>query len=234
MTPLDPVTLSFGAALLLGLSFGSGPCNIACLPFLGPVLMSGSGGTGAAWRTVLPFSLGRLSGYALLGAGAGMLGLWIEDWIAGPWVRWLLGGATLLVALSLLQRQRRATPVCQPKEAGNPLTVRFATSAASAGTALPGALFLMGAGMALNPCAPLSMVVLAAATSASAGAGLALGLAFGLGAVVLPSLVFALGVAHFAEQVRQHLWKWRTALERASVAMLLLLGTGTALGWIAI
>ena len=90
----------------------------------------------------------------------------------------------------------------------------------------------MGAGMAFNPCAPLNTVVLAAATTASATAGLSLGLGFGLGAVLLPSFVFALGVAHFGSQVRQYLWQWRRTLENASVVVLLLIGTGTALGWI--
>ena len=47
MTPLEPVSLSFGAALLLGLSFGAGPCNIACLPYLGPVFLSRGGGLAA-------------------------------------------------------------------------------------------------------------------------------------------------------------------------------------------
>ncbi len=90
----------------------------------------------------------------------------------------------------------------------------------------------MGTGMALNPCAPLSTVILAAATTASALAGFSLGLGFGLGAVIVPTLTFSLGVAHFGSQVREHLGQWRPALENASVGLLLLLGTGTALGWI--
>ena len=91
----------------------------------------------------------------------------------------------------------------------------------------------MGTGMAFNPCAPLTTVILASATTASALAGLSLGLGFGLGAVLLPTLIFALGVAHFGKQVREHLWQWRRTLENASVGLLLLIGTGTALGWIA-
>ena len=75
---------------MLGFSYGSGPCNIACLPYLGPVLMNSSEGIRGAWRTLLPFSLGRLSGYVLLGSGAGALGLLVQDWIAQPWVHWLL------------------------------------------------------------------------------------------------------------------------------------------------
>jgi sulfite exporter TauE/SafE len=233
MTPLDPVSLSFGAALLLGLSFGSGPCNLACLPYLGPVLMTSSDGIRGAWRTLLPFSLGRLTGYSLLGSGAGAVGLFVQDWIAGPWVRWLLGGATILVALSLLRRQRTAAVICRKSNTGNSVAVEINGKSNAARAVLPGGLFLMGAGMALNPCAPLTMVILAAATSASAAAGLSLGFGFGLGAVILPTLIFALGVAHFGQQVREHLWQWRRSLENASVGLLLLLGTGTALGWIA-
>ena len=91
MMPLDPVSLSFGAALLLGLSFGSGPCNIACLPYLGPVFLTNSEGVRGSWRTLLPFSLGRLTGYALLGTVAGAAGLFVPEWIAGPWVSLVAG-----------------------------------------------------------------------------------------------------------------------------------------------
>lgn len=231
--PMDPVTLSFGAALLLGLSFGSGPCNIACLPYLGPVFMTSSEGIQGSWRTLLPFSLGRLTGYALLGTGAGLAGLFVQDWIAGPWVRWLLGSATILVALSILRRQRHTHAIC--RQTGESKTVEFpvAGEPSPPGAMLPGGLFLMGTGMALNPCTPLTTVILAAATTASAAAGLSLGLGFGLGAVILPTLIFALGVAHFGSQVREHLGQWRRTLENASVGLLMLLGTGTALGWIA-
>ena len=233
MTASDPVSLSFGAAVLLGLSFGAGPCNLACLPFLGPVLLSSGRGVRAGWRILLPFSLGRLTGYTLLGCGAGVLGLWVQEWIAAPWVRWLLGGATILVALSLLLRQRRSVVVCSASN-GTPVVLTMPGQEEAASATLPGGLFLMGAGMAFNPCVPLTMVILAAAASASAAGGFSLGLGFGLGAVLIPSIFFALGVAHFGNQVRAHLWQWRQLLEQASIGLLLLLGIATALGWIAV
>ena len=90
----------------------------------------------------------------------------------------------------------------------------------------------MGMGMALNPCAPLTTVVLAAATTASLFAGLSLGLGFGLGAVFIPTLVFAFGVAHFGSQIRSYLRDYRVALENISIGILILLGAGTAMGWI--
>ena len=234
MTPLEPVILSFGAALLLGLGYGAGPCNIACLPYLGPVFAATDGGIRNAWRTLLPFSLGRITGYALLGGVAGGLGLLVEDWLASPWVRWVLGLATVLVALSLLLRRREdcSKTSCQATTEVALPSPDKPNGDKPSGHMLPGSLFLMGLGMAMNPCAPLTTVVLASATSASIITGISLGTGFALGAVFVPTWVFAFGVAHFGEQIRRHLTQHRFALENTSVALLVLTGTATAMGWI--
>ena len=90
----------------------------------------------------------------------------------------------------------------------------------------------MGAGMAFNPCAPLGTVLLAASATGSATAGLGLGLGFGAGAVVIPTLLFAFGVAHFGSQLREHMQRWLPVLEIAACVLLVLLGLSTALGWV--
>lgn len=235
MIPIEPVSLSFGAAMLLGLSFGAGPCNIACLPYLGPVFTTSDNGIQGAWRTLLPFSLGRISGYTLLAGGAGWAGLWVEDMVAGPWVRWLLGGATVLVALSILWR--RHANACQTSCTAGAQRVTLESrpppeGSGRGGNSLPGSLYLMGLGMALNPCAPLTTIILAAATSASIVAGASLGMGFALGAVTVPTLIFAFGVAHFGHQIRLHLAQHRSALENTSIGLLIMIGCATALGWI--
>ena len=227
MMPIEPVTLSFSAALLLGLSFGAGPCNIACLPYLGPVFTASGQGIRDSWRTLLPFSLGRLSGYALLGGAAGWAGVLVQDWVETPWVRWLLGGATILVALSILLRKNK-TACHSPRNRPQEVTLKPSPDK----PLLPGGLYLMGMGMALNPCAPLTTIILAAATTASIYAGLSLGIGFGLGAVLIPTLIFTFGIAHFSEQLRQHLGQWRGALESSSIGLLILMGIATASGWI--
>lgn len=221
----ETVALGFGAAALLGLAFGAGPCNIACLPYLGPVLLAGRAGARNGWRVLLPFSLGRLSGYALLGLVAGLVGDLAAERLEHPAVRWVLGGATVLVALALWLRRRRSGAVCR-----NDGAVR-ARPPGRERTLLPGSLFLMGAAMAMNPCAPLGTVMLAAAATTSAAAGLSLGLGFGLGAVVVPALVFGLGVAHLGEELKRNLAGWRPGIERASVVLLALMGVSTAMGW---
>lgn len=233
MMPLEPVVLSFSAVLLLGLGFGAGPCNIACLPYLGPVFVATGDGIRSAWRILLPFSAGRLAGYALLGTLSGLLGLIVQDWIAAPWVRWVLGGATIAVALSLLWRRHRRHSACHATH-GNSDPVEVALPVpGEREPLLPGGLFLMGAGMALNPCAPLTTVILAAATTGSAKAGMMLGFGFGIGAVLIPAVIFSLGVAHFGQQLKQHMSRWGSSLENVSIGLLVVMGMGTALGWIA-
>lgn len=214
---MEPVALGFFAALTMGLVYGAGACNVACLPYLGPVFLHEHSG----WRTVIPFSLGRLSGYASLGAVAGAAGSAATQLVDSSLAAWLLGGATVAAGLSLMRRKRG----CSAKPAGESVLRRAARP-------LPYSLFAMGAGMAFNPCLPLGTVLLAAAATAEAGAGAALGLAFGLGAVVVPALVFGALVARFGAQVRAHVAHWRGRLETGAGLSLIALGTVTLLGWI--
>jgi cytochrome c biogenesis protein CcdA len=227
----EAVTLSFAAALLLGLGFGAGPCNIACLPYLAPVFLTGESGVGTSWRVILPFSLGRVSGYSLLGLLAGWLGGDLTNRLESAPTRWILGIATLMVALSLLVR-RSHNPACSES---NGVRVGLPTPAVPRygnHSLLPSGLFFMGAGLALNPCLPLGTVLLAAAASGSGGAGLSLGIGFGIGAALIPALIFGVGMAHFGAEIRRYLAQWRSRLELAGIAMLIIMGIGTTAGWI--
>jgi len=217
-----------GAALLTGLVFGAGPCNITCLPYLGPVLLSQAGGVRRGLATVLPFSLGRLTGYALLGGVAGYAGERATRWIEQGPAAWLLGGAAVLLGLLLIRRAGRAPTCTAPTTGVQPVTF----GAPPRGAKQPLGLFGLGLGMACNPCVPLASVLAVSAAGADPWLGLALGLAFGLGAVLVPTLLFGLLVAHFGAQVREQLAEWRSALERTAGGLLIAMGTLTAMGWI--
>lgn len=229
--PVEAAGLGFVGAVILGLSFGAGACAITCLPYLGPIML-GTGGVRHAWRVVVPFSLGRLTGYTGLGAAAGMVGAWVHLWVSSPAAHAVLGLATLALGVQLWRRSRRGQPVACPANAGGgpateqpvlPLTGRAATP-----TRL--GLFAMGAGMAFNPCVPLTTVIVAAAASGSLLTGLTLGGGFGIGAVVVPAVIFALGVAHLGQELRRHLSRWQPRLMQAGAVMLMLLGVTTAIG----
>jgi len=232
MIAVEPASLGFSTALLLGLSFGAGPCNIACLPYLGPVFMATGGGIAASWPILLPFSLGRITGYTLLGAVAGGAGSLAQEWLDSPSIHWVLGGATIGVALSLFLRRQHSRHATSCERRGRRSGETFPACAPPTTNPMPATLFAMGLGMTFNPCVPLTTILLASAATASIPSGVSLGAGFGMGAVAIPTMVFALGVAHFSNQVRLHLHQWRGVLEMASIFLLLLMGTATIMGWL--
>jgi thiol:disulfide interchange protein DsbD len=89
---------------------------------------------------------------------------------------------------------------------------------------LTSGLYLLGVGMALTPCAPLSAILLGAAASASPLGGALLGLAFGLGACLAPGLVYGLGVAYFGQELRLRLGRLLPRFEKLAALMFIGLG----------
>jgi len=220
MLEIAPTTMTFSLAMAMGLIFGLGPCNIACLPYLGPVFLARDGGLRRSWRTIVPFSLGRLTGYTTLGLLAGLTGQIADEQLDSPWVPMVLGGATILVGISLLFSNKKATSSCSSSSPGK------SPGKFNIKKLLPNGLFFMGVGMALNPCAPLGKVMLAASATTSAVVGSSLGLGFGLGAILVPALVFGVGMAYIGGQLREQLAQWRPILEKTSAILLILLGSG--------
>lgn len=211
-------------ALTLGLVYGLGPCLISCLPYLGPVFLARDFSLRRSWRVVLPLSLGRLAGYSLSGAAAGWAGHYVKDGAAAsPQLHLLVGAAALMVGLALLWQRRPACAVAAAPTAGGQPLRRF-DFGSEPRPLLPGGLFLMGAGMALTPCGPLGAVLFSAAASGQAASGLLLGFGFGLGAIVVPSLVYGLGVAYFGARLREQLGPWRPRIEALSAGLLILVG----------
>jgi thiol:disulfide interchange protein DsbD len=219
-------------AVGLGLVYGLGPCLVSCLPYLGPVFLNSDGGVRASWRVLLPLSLGRLTVYGGFGA---ISGWWAQRYVAGVdvWVINLVTGmAALLVGLSLLLRRLRGRSCALRScvgQVGKPSQHRVMVQYPSlprppiSEPAMPAGLFLMGMGMALTPCAPMSVVFVSAAAAGSPLWGLTLGLGFGIGAIVAPSLVYGLAVAYFGKRLREELGTWLPRFECLSSALFLVI-----------
>lgn len=216
---MEPVVIGVGAAFLMGLAFGSGPCAISCLPYLGPVFVSPGH---SRKRTLLPFSLGRFVGYLLLAMTAGMIGASLTSLFDSPWSHRLLGVVTIVLGMMLWRRGReRSSSVCASTHR-NEVSVPLRQPS----------LFLMGLSMTLNPCMPLSTVLVAAAATSSALSGAMLGAAFGIGAVLVPTLLFATLIHYLGQQTLNHLSSHRHRLERSAAALLIGLGFFTLIGWV--
>lgn len=209
-------------ALSLGLMYGLGPCLVSCLPYLAPVFLARDFGLRRSWRVVLPLSLGRLAGYIGMGLAAGWLGSAVKDGATAPMLRLLVGSAAVMIGVALLWRRPACAAAGGAHATVSPLR-RF-DPGLEPRPLLPGGLFLMGLSMAMTPCAPLGVVLFSAAATGSAANGAALGLAFGLGAIVVPSLVYGIGAAYFGQRLREQLAHWRPAVERLAAGLLIFVG----------
>jgi cytochrome c biogenesis protein CcdA len=215
------VVVGVPMAAALGFACGTGPCLVSCLPYLAPVFLATDGGIRKSWRIILPLALGRLLGYTLFGWAAGVLGSYAQDGIGTEAIRTVAGCAALLIGLAIwLRPTPRGT-------CGKSLVGRRCSDSPS--PLLPGGLFVMGLAMALNPCAPLGVVLFSAAMAGSAGHGLLLGAGFGLGAIVIPSLVYGIGVAYLGTRLREQLRSWLPALENVSALLLIAVGLNSLL-----
>jgi thiol:disulfide interchange protein DsbD len=188
----ESVTLT--SVLMLGISMGLTACTVTCLPFMGTWVLGRASSRGEALRHTALFLAGRICTYALLGAAAGSLGRWLAGWLSAGWGNAAIGGVSLLAGLWLLRGHGR-------KPCG----------ALRHGASLPP--YLLGAALALTPCAPLASLLSLAALGGSALQGASFGLAFGLGAALTPLLVLVPAFAWFGRSLRQErqwLSRWLT------------------------
>lgn len=222
------------SAFLIGLSFGSGPCNLSCLPYLGPVLL-GPGAQRPFIRVVLPFMTGRLVGYFSMGVSAALLGSVIKGYLSHPSVPIFAAVITLWLAFNMW-RQATTTQCASTYVTNENLTkaVVSPTSNIIASDEKPRIdknawqLAMLGFSLALNPCIPLLGLLAVAAQSADPIWGGMIALSFGLGAIVIPSLLVRYGVALLGRELRLQLAQWQVGLTRTGAFMLVLVAVNTA------
>ncbi len=197
--------LSVPAMFVAGLAAGP-HCGVMCGPLqLAQLRRSGNGIAATGW-----LHAGRVSGYAALGAAAGLLGAQgltlLPSTMVGSWIQ--IAAAVVLAGLGLSYWRRPLPTCCGP-------AVRSVSS---------GPVFLRylacGWVWALLPCAVLYAMLLLAALSAQATQGALLMAAFGLGTVPM--------AAGGALVLRRHTGSAQ-APRRVAAVLLLLLATATVL-----
>jgi sulfite exporter TauE/SafE len=175
------------------------------------------------WRrlstgALLPYHLGRLTTYGLLGALAGLGG---ATFARLPWSGFLSGALLLMAAsLFLAQALRRLVPrfarlLPAGLERAPAWWHRFLSLITrELDQTRPGGGYLLGVALGFLPCGFLYAALAAAAASAGPVGGAVAMLAFGLGTV--PALV-AVGVAG---QAAAHRWQRGVALVSPAVMLL--------------
>jgi len=154
--------------------------SLHCIGMCGPLACTACsrGGGRSSMGATLVYHGARIISYSLLGLAAGLAGRRLSDALLGGmtgWVAWLFVIFFLMVALGLDKQIRLPLP----KGAMTWL------SAASARRGSCGRAGMLGFFTPLLPCAPLYIVVAAAALSGSAQAGVVIMAAFAIGTVPL-------------------------------------------------
>lgn len=157
---------------LTGLTLGSGPCLLVCLPLLVPVLIGRAGNWRESLKLVLLFSAGRLVIYCLLG----LLAFFAFQFFLSTSLRFyfkLAVGIFIILNGFLPLLGKKFPAYCQ-------LIKRFSSLN----------FFLLGALIGLLPCGPLlGVLTYIAAIAKNALTSLLWSFAFGLGTFISPLLL---------------------------------------------
>jgi sulfite exporter TauE/SafE len=185
-------------ALVLGFTYGIGPCTISCAPLVVPLIMSTSRNKKEGVIYSIIFSLGRVISYIILGFLAGLLGSSFKLFLPRRW----LGIFFILVGVTIIFRIQGK---CLYKS-------RFR---------ITGPSMALGAGIVygLGPCPPLVALLGLAVASKSAITGALMGLFFGVGTIISPIIILGFFSGWFAKQK-----EFKKVIPYVSGGFLILLG----------
>lgn len=197
--------------------------SLHCVGMCGPLACAACarGGGQGSMAAVIVYHASRVVAYTLVGLAGGLVGRRLSDALLGGatgWISWLFVLFFLAVVVGLDKRLR----VPMPKGA----MAFLGTTSARCG--VRGRAGVLGFFTPLLPCAPLYLVVVAAALSGSAWSGGMIMASFALGTVpllmALQSQFFRLG-SRLSPATMDYL---RRGLALASIVLLLMRGTYTA------
>jgi sulfite exporter TauE/SafE len=169
-------------ALVLGISFGFGPCITTCAPVIVPFVASTSSNYKEGLKSTVVFSAGKVLSYTLLGTLSGLLGMQLEQIISAKVV-----GLFMIIMAAFVFFDFHKKCLCRKIRVTNNRV-----------------LFTAGIVMGLTPCGPMLAALALAVLSKSWLTGGAIGLVFGLGTMLSPLLVIGMMSGAWARRVAQN------------------------------
>jgi len=187
-------------ALILGFTYGLGPCTISCAPLIVPLIMSTANTRKEGIILSLVFSIGRVISYIGLGFLAGLMGRTLDIYFPQKY----LGIFFIILGVAVFFNIHGK---CIMKS-----RVKITSNSMALVTGI-----IYGAG----PCPPLIALLGLAVLSHSAWIGALMGLVFGLGTVISPLIILGLFSGWFAKQK-----EFKQVIPYVSGVFLALLGLG--------
>lgn len=178
--------ITFFSLFIIGLSYGATACMFSCMPFLAPLLLSNSKNFKESFRIVFPFSLGRIFTYMIIAIVASSSSVFIKSILNDNEIfQVILGLFTIFIGLVVLFGALKNKSNCKSG---------FHTDASKSKGIF--SLFIIGALVSLNPCAPILTLIALSSTTAIVSSAAFYGVSFGLGAVLVPFIFYTFFVGN--------------------------------------
>ena len=185
-------------ALILGFSYGLGPCTISCAPLVVPLIMSTANNRKEGIVLSLVFSLGRVISYIILGFLAGLLGSSLEVYLPQKY----LGIFFVIIGVAVyFNIHGKCIMKSKIKITSNFMAL------------------VTGIVFGAAPCPPLIGLLALAVLAKSALIGALMGLVFGFGTIISPLIILGLFSGWFAKQT-----EFKKVIPYVSGVFLVLLG----------
>lgn len=190
--------LAFISLFIIGLSYGATACMFSCMPFLAPLLINNSSTFKESTKIVLPFSLGRVFTYTIIAIVASSSSVLIKSILDDNEIfQILLGVFTISMGLIILLHLFKNKKSCGSSQSFETPKPKGIVS-----------LFIIGALVSLNPCAPILTLIALSSNTAQISSAMLYGISFGLGAILVPFVFYTFFVGNIfrglVEQFRNY------------------------------
>lgn len=203
----------YAGVFFAGLFYGMTVCGFSCLPYLGTYIMGTQEGFGKGLKAVLIFSLSKIVTYTFIGALCGYIGSVIPDKINPEHILLITGGIIFLIGIIVILKPHRSCP-----QSGRNITQRRSFQKSYLH------LIIMGVGISLMPCLPLTAVLLYSSTTHSIFAGGLIALVFSIGTSISPLYLFGGAAGWFSKKIKLKIPQHSRLLQRLNGGVLALLG----------
>jgi cytochrome c-type biogenesis protein len=224
MSLIPSISNPYLAAFIGGLSYGMVVCTASCLPYLASYIAGIGAGFRKSFEVTAVFSVGRIAGYAALGAVVGVFSglfkLFVSSTAVSPFQTYsafAFAAVTIAIGAFILLKTRSPTCDCQPAGTVNLATAQKGRFGFDFGA------FTLGLSRGLIICPPLVALLLYSVPFASPLGSVGLAVLFGLGTTVSPALLLG-GVTGWLLSKAPLFRRW---VSIAGGAFLILLGIVT-------
>jgi thiol:disulfide interchange protein DsbD len=203
----------YAGMFLAGLFYGMTVCGFSCLPYIGTYIMGTQEGIGKGLKAVFIFSLSKIVTYTFLGALCGYIGGVVLDKISPEKLSLITGGIIFFIGIIVFLKPLRPCQQNSRKIIRNRLFQKPYL-----------ALIIMGVGISLVPCLPLTAVLLYSSTTHSIFAGGLISLVFSIGTSISPLYLFGGAAGWFSKKIRLQIPQHSRLLQRLNGGVLAFLG----------